>query len=249
MRQAVVVCCVALVQGCAAFLPAPVPMASLKDAHPGRAKCLLVFLPGAGDHADAFSQEQLVQAVRAKPLSVDIVSADATLGYYLRGVLAERLDADVVSPARAAGAQETWVAGMSMGGFGSLFYAQQRPGQVQGVLAMSPFLGSAAVTKEIRDAGGLARWQAPPPAPSTSDNYDRQLWRWLQEVTVKGASGPEIYLGWGDAEALAADDALLGAAVPADHVFHAPGKHEWNTWRSILAQWLERSRFAQRCAE
>ncbi len=247
MRLLVVIAC-SVLQACALFIPAPVPMASVKDSHAaGKAKCLLVFLPGAGDRAESFLRQKFVESVRAGKFSVDLVSADATMGYYARGIVAERLETDVLGPAQAAGYQETWLVGASMGGFGSLFYAHQRPGQVQGVLALSPFLGGADVTDAIRAAGGLAAWQAPAESPSDARNYSAQLWRWLQDVTVRGAPGPEIYVGWGDRERLAADDALLGAVLPADHVFHAPGLHGWDTWRDLFSQWLAHSTFAQRC--
>ena len=249
MRALLVSSCCALTS-CALF-PAPIPMAWLSDARPGgQARCLLVFLPGAGDHADAFRRQGFIDAVRDKHLSVDIVSADATLGYYNRGTVAERLEVDVMGPAGARGYQETWLAGTSMGGAGVLLYAQQqRPGQVQGALLMSPYLGSSDVVAEVRAAGGLTQWRAPAAEPSTSENYARQLWRWLQEVTVKGEPGPELDVGWGDVEKLADADSLLAEALPADQVYRAPGGHGWSTWRVIFAQWLERSTFARRCVD
>ena len=108
-------------------------MRSVKDMYAGKAKCLLVFLPGAGDRAERFAQEGFIEAVRARGLSVDIVSADATLGYYTRFTIAERLEADVI---HSAGYAETWLVGVSLGGAGSLTYAQHHSEQVSGVLAV-----------------------------------------------------------------------------------------------------------------
>jgi pimeloyl-ACP methyl ester carboxylesterase len=231
-----------LLTGCIS-MNAPIPMASLKDArNSGHAKCLLVMLPGAGDRPDRFAQEGLIEQLRSRALSVDVISADATLGYYTRNIVIERLEQDVF--AAATGYEETWLVGTSLGGLGSLSYARQHATLIHGVLALSPWLGSSSITKEIRDAGGLAHWQA----PAEPDGPERQLWKWLQAVAVKGEPGPELFLGWGDADRLAPDDALLGAALPPERVFHSAGGHGWKTWRELFARFLDESSFAGRCA-
>lgn len=69
--------------GCAALLPAPTPMAAVHDALPGGgAKCLVVFLPGVGDSAADFTRYGFVEALRQRGLSVDVVAANATRGYW-----------------------------------------------------------------------------------------------------------------------------------------------------------------------
>lgn len=230
--------------GCASLLPAPVPMRSVHQPDPlGKARCLLVFLPGNGDHAERFEQERLVDAVRRRNLSVDVVSAEATLGYYLRQTITQRLDEDVIGPARAAGYEEVWLAGVSLGGAGTLTYAQRRPGQLTGVLALSPWLGSDGLITEIERAGGLASWQA----GANEGDYERALWRWLRSVTVEHTPGPELYLGWGEADRLARADGLLGATLTPAQVFKVPGGHGWASWRALFDQFLERSSFGERC--
>lgn len=231
-----------LLSGCIS-MNAPIPMASVKDAqNTGHAKCLLILLPGAGDRPERFAQEGLIGQLRSRALSVDVISADATLGYYTRNIVIERLEQDVLSAAIAG--QEIWLVGTSLGGLGSLSYARQHGAQIHGVLALSPWLGSSSITKEIRDAGGLARWQA----PADPDGPERQLWKWLQGVAVKGEPGPELFLGWGEADRLAPDDALLGAFLPPERVFHSAGGHGWKTWRELFARFLDDSPFARRCA-
>jgi pimeloyl-ACP methyl ester carboxylesterase len=237
----------AALTGCVS-LRAPVPMASRPDlVEPGPAMCLVVFLPGRGDGARTFFDEGFVAAVRRTGLSIDLVAADAELGYYASGSFIARLDEDVLAPARRRGYARTWLVGASMGGFGSLFYASQHPEQVDGVLALAPWLGDAGATDSIRAAGGLARWQPPPPAPSDAGNYQAQLWRWLREVTVEGRPGPALWLGWGNGDRLGRSDELLAAALPGDRVLHAPGGHQWPTWRELLGEFLERSELAADC--
>src|SRR4051794_35510688 len=86
--------------GCLRLMAAPIPMGSISDASPEAepAKCLLVLLPGVADRAGTFRSQGFVEEIRKRGLSVDLVAADSTVGYYLRGVDAQRLERDVVAP-------------------------------------------------------------------------------------------------------------------------------------------------------
>ena len=171
--------------GCAAWLPAPVPMTSISDVAPsGKGRCLVVFLPGRGDSAEDFVREGFVGALRERKLSVDIVAANATLGYYLKNTLVDWLSADVLDAWLAKGYEQVWAIGNSMGGLGTLIYPLRKPGVLTGILALAPYLGDEPLIHEIEKQGGLAKWAAPPKATTfDQDNYQGQLWRWLQAVT------------------------------------------------------------------
>lgn len=241
---------------CARWLPAPVPMRSIawSGAAPrtpprpaSRARCLMVFLPGLGDDASDFERNGLVAAVQRRELSVDLIAASATIGYYARGTFVSRLAADVVGPARARGYAEVWLVGNSLGGLGTVYYARAHTAEITGVLALAPYLGEAAVIREIDDQGGLAGWQGPPRAELTEDSYQRELWRWLQAVTRGQEPGPDLYLGFGLSDKLAFEDRLLAEALPDDHTFVIPGAHDWKTWRRLFEQFLDDSSFTRRC--
>ena len=234
--------------------PAPIPMAHTltPGAAPGPARCLLVMLPGAGDRMGAFADEGFVQAIQASGASVDVVAADATMGYYYRGILGDRLERDVLARYRG-GHEHIWVLGVSMGGFGSFHYTQQHPAQVAGIIALAPWLGDRKLGQEIQRAGGLARWTPDPPAPLTKSNFQRQLWSWLHARTAPGAQGPDapgptILLGYGDDDRLAPQDRLLADALPADQTFHVPGGHDWPVWRDLLRSALQHPAFTRSCA-
>jgi pimeloyl-ACP methyl ester carboxylesterase len=226
-------------------------MLAIDAEQPGpRAQCLLVFLPGGGDSADSFAKQGFVADVLASHYSIDMVSADATMGYYTRGVFADRLWRDVVRRRVLRGYKELWLVGPSLGGFGSLLYARQRPSaEVAGVLALAPYLGSDSdVFQGIQRAGGLAHWQAPAPSEVREQNYARELWRWLQAVTGRRERGPELYLGYGRADRMAETNALLAAALPPDHVFIGDGGHNWPSWRVLFREFLARGPLKERCA-
>ncbi|MFO0595225.1 MAG: alpha/beta hydrolase [Myxococcaceae bacterium] len=236
--------CVSLLSSC---VSAPIPMTSVKHELPA-AKCLVVFLPGAGDSAASFERYGFVDALKQKGLSVDVIAADATLGYYMRGIMPERLDADVLQATRSKGYQQTWLIGMSMGGMGTLLYSHEHVDTVTGIFMLAPFLGDRSLTAEIHDAGGLAKWKAPAKVERiTSDTYQRELWRWLQGVTAGTEKGPNLYLGWGTEDSLAPSAAVLAEALPKGHVFTTPGPHKWAPWKALLDQFLAESDFVRAC--
>ena len=233
--------------GCLRLTAAPLPMSSLADPAPAPARCLIVFLPGVADRASTFRKEGFVEALRSRDLSVDVVSADATVGYYLRGIQSPAIDRDVVGPALAARYEQVWMIGVSMGGFGTLHYAASFPTRLDGVLVLAPHLGEETVLQQIRDAGGLDRWEPPPPERYHGRNYTADTWRWLRARTVDSAPGPEVYLGYGRSDIITGRGQLLAKMLPASHVFADDGGHSWGTWRRLFAQFLDTAPLAERC--
>ena len=181
-------------------------------------------------------------------LSIDIRATDATMGYYMKGTLLDRLETDVMTAAKARGYQEIWLVGLSMGGLGSLLYSRTHSAEVIGLLAIAPFLGDKDLIEEITAAGGLKQWQAPARVDVMSpDNYQRELWRWLQASTQGREAAPPIFLGYGTSDRLSRADSLLAGALPASHVFLTTGGHEWPAWRRVLASFLQSPEFATHC--
>jgi pimeloyl-ACP methyl ester carboxylesterase len=233
--------------GCA-LTQAPVPMGKLEAPAPADPRCILVLFPGAGDHADDYRKEGFLKLVQDRKLPVAVVAADATMGYYLSNTMQSRVEVDVIQPVRAKYPNaRLWVAGISMGGFGALFYAQQHADQVEGVLAMAPFLGGPEIAQEVRASGGLGKWKAPEKAPPTDANFSRQLWRWLKEVTTPGARGPQLHLGYGVDDGISVQGAVLAAALPSGRVTIKPGGHVWAAWTPIFEDFLDGKAFRAAC--
>ena len=238
----------ALFTGCASLLPAPVPMHSRRSvAGPSQGRCLMVLLPGFGDSDADFDNHGFIAELRSRKLSVDTVSANAKVGYYARGMLAERIDADILAP-NTAGYEQVWIMGISMGGMGTLLTAQRHP-EIAGLVLIAPFLGGSDLITEITVAGGLAKWKAPAkPAVQNGDNYQRDVWRWLQLALTRGAPAPAIYILSGDQDPGMRAHRLLAANVPAERVFRVKGDHDWGPWKRLWADFLDRSDFKTRCA-
>ncbi len=230
----VVACCAT---ACGWFFRAPSPVATIRyPSAKGTADDLLVLLPGRAARAHSFAEQGIIDIVNHTSPGVDAVAVDATLGYYIHRNLPERLDVDVIEPARAHGYRAIWLAGISMGGLGTVLYAQRHPKSVAGVMLVAPFLGDEPVIAEIEAAGGLHQW-VPPPSIDPED-YQRELWRWLKSCTARPESCPRILLGFGSDDRFVRAHRLLAAEMPASQVVEVPGGHTWGPWQKLFAALL-----------
>lgn len=226
-------------------------MPSVKDSlSDGPAKCLLVFLPGIGNSAKDFQTYGFVESLRKKNLSVDVVAADATFGYYIKGLLIDRLDEDVVQPAKQQGHYEhTWLVGISLGGMGAARYASKHPDEIDGALLIAPFLGDPRLTRDIRNSGGLQKWEPldPATAPSPQEAELRDMWRWLQSATKPGAKAPLLYVSHGTEDRFAPYAEVLTEVLPREQVMTMKGTHHWDTWLPLFQAFLSDSEFTRAC--
>jgi pimeloyl-ACP methyl ester carboxylesterase len=191
---------------------------------------LLVFLPGRGDNGARFETEGFVAAVRRAGVQADMMAVDAHLGYYQERTLLPRLREDVIAPAKQRGYRQIWLVGISLGGFGALWYDIENPGDLAGVVAVAPYLGGPEVVSEVGRAGGLAAWN--PPQEGAIDDQHR-IWRGMKTYAEREKSGKRLFLGYGLQDSFAEADGLLAAVLPPDQVFSCSGGHDWRTWRVL----------------
>ncbi len=233
--------------GCAPGMPRSLPMDLLHDdrACPATlAPALLVLLPGAHMPPAEMQREGLVTAVRQRGLAADVVIADAHMGYIQDRSVVHRLHADVVAPARRQGYRQVWLAGISLGGFVAMAYEMQRPGEVDGLLTLAPYLGRRQLVAEIAERGGPQAW-LPGARPRDDDDADHALWTWL---ATRAAKGPPLYLGYGAQDRFAAGHAMMAGLLPPERVATVPGGHDWPPWRTLWAMWLDRGLLPPACS-
>ncbi|MET3444310.1 pimeloyl-ACP methyl ester carboxylesterase [Variovorax paradoxus] len=205
-----------------------------------RSDTLLVFLPGAYLKPDEFEREGFISAVQERHLAADSLLVDADVSYYYDQTLSERLHADVIEPQRAKGYKSIWLVGISIGGFGALVHELSRPGSVDGIVALAPYLGRRVLGAEILKAGGLRTWQAPT-GPQPDEEVDRKLWPWFQQYLEPQQSRalPPLYLGFGLSDRFASNHKLLADALPEGRVFTTEGGHDWPQWRQLWRNVLD----------
>jgi pimeloyl-ACP methyl ester carboxylesterase len=222
--------------GCATP-PTRVPMDVLRPGSlcGGGATALLVLLPGVHSRPQEFVEAGFVEAVRLRGIAADIAIADAHVGYYEDRSVIRRLRDDVIAPARRAGYQQIWLVGISLGGFGALGYAVRQPGEVDGIVALAPYLGQRSLMQELNASGGPARWSTSP-HPQAEDDLEREIWTWL---ATRPTPVP-VYLGAGASDRFADAHRLMATLLPPDRLSSLPGGHDWPVWQALWSAWLDR---------
>lgn len=196
-----------------------------------------MLLPGRLDRPEKFRDAGFARAVASRHLALDLVAVDSHLGYFRERTVVERLQTDVIGPARAAGYDTIWIVGTSLGGLGGLLYLRDHPQDLAGVFAIAPYLGAPAVIDEIERAGGPAKW--PAPATVADSDVGRELWSWLAPWASGGQSVP-LHLGWGTGDDFDRSNRMLAGLLPPERVYTAAGGHDWQVWEHLWEEFLDR---------
>jgi pimeloyl-ACP methyl ester carboxylesterase len=259
-RLASLLCLSLWLGGCAFWRPVTVPLQQASYpapcARPADApRPLIVLMPGRFMRIEEFAEQGFVDAVRRRGIDADVLLVDTHLGYYIDHTVLDRLQADVFEPARRRGVTQVWLAGVSLGAFGAMLYSDGHPGQVAGIVALGPYLGGERAVDRVRAAGGLRQWTWPADQPATGpianeDAADLRVWGWLQAQTAtpRAAGVPPLWLGYGADDRFLETHRMLAAAMPGDRVTTRPGGHDWDAWKPLWGDALDRLPLPRRAA-
>ncbi len=197
----------------------------------------MVFLRGRSNRPEEFrSSGMFAQARRLWP-HARFVAPDLHLGYYFERTAIQRLQQDVIDPARADGIHQVTLVGISLGGLGALLYQLEHPGVVDEIILLAPYLGEKDVWQEIIDQGGVRAWQ---PGTVTQDDYSRRLWNDLRDQWREGGHSARVRLACGESDRFAEPNRLFAASfLSPDDVVFVPGRHNWKTWLRGFAKLTE----------
>jgi pimeloyl-ACP methyl ester carboxylesterase len=206
-------------------------------AQPGvTAPVQMIWLPGAYHSAQDFLDAGFAQAVLVRNIPLDLIFVDLVLLHLADRSALERLQSEVVRPARARGIS-VWLGGVSLGGMMALEIAAAYAGEIDRLCLLAPYLGNRMLTAEIAAAPGIRNWE---PGELAQADDERRIWRYIK---AHGAdSRPILYLGFGQDDRFAAAQTLLADALPADSVNVVKGGHDWRTWTMLWENFLD-SRF------
>ena len=202
-------------------------------AHPShRADTLVILLPGALHGPQDFVREGYADDVQARGLTLDLQFAALEFEHVASEQALPELRDDLLKPAIEDGYRSIWLAGISIGGYVAMRFADRFPGYVQGLFLMAPYPGNRMITNEIARSGGLAAWQ---PRTLAGDDAERGNWRWLQRP-----GKVEVHLGYGSEDRFATAHGMMAQALPAEHVDQVGGGHDWSAWRMLWERFLDR---------
>lgn len=216
---------------------------------PGGEPPVLYLLHGLSDDHTAWQRRTSIERYAA-PLGLAVVMPAAHRSFYADEVhghrywtfLSQELPQVVSSLFRvSARPQDTFVAGLSMGGYGALKWLLREPARFGGVASMSGALDLAALAGEPERGDLFARVFGGAPGP------DDDLFALLRSADA--ATLPPMHISCGTQDALFdGNQAFAEAARHAGSrvsVDFRPGEHEWGFWdaeiQKVLA-WLPLAR-------
>lgn len=214
---------------------------------------LLYLLHGMyGDHT-AWTRGSLVERyVRERRMAV--VMADAENSYYARQVhgydyyafFTEELPAFLHKwfAQLTTDPKKTYVAGLSMGGYGALLLGLSRPKAYAGIASFSGVADLAGHTEDEISWEGIAvsNWGADYRNTLPGSEYD--LFALVEKLEKEGAPFPKIYLSCGTEDSLLGQNDLFYARVRniagLDVLYETgPGAHTWKFWDASLPRALD----------
>lgn len=234
LAQVLLAACMVVLAGCVTIGDARRPIGTIlvPATQTASERTLLVVLPGFGNDAEDMQARGLAEAVHAAWPEADVMLTSATFAYYRARNIVERLQRDIIEPARAQGYRHIWLAGASIGAMGVVFYEYQHPGELAGLVLLAPWLGGRDVHDDIRSAGGIASWE-PGERPVAIDdaNFERELWRVVHGWSADVEQAGRVWLICGAEDRLIGTSRLMAPALPDAHYVELPeGAHDWPTF-------------------
>lgn len=218
--------------GCSVLMrdtPVPIPTLMRPVSSTGRTETLVVFLPGRGDTMADYERAGIITTLREAGVKADAIIVDAHLGYYYQRTVVERLHADVFHPAREKGYRRIVLVGVSLGGLGGLLGEHDRPGSVDALVLLGPFLGEDnALFDRIDAAGGPVAWAGG--RDPKAGKVEEQLWTFLGSKT---SDLPPTWLLSGRDDKYGRGQRLFAGLLPASRVKIVEGDHGWHTWSKL----------------
>jgi pimeloyl-ACP methyl ester carboxylesterase len=207
--------------------------ATLVCAESGRcASTRVILLPGAYQGPEDLINAGFARAVREAGLAVDLQLVDLELKHVTDRSMLEELHEHLVPEARAAGCCRLWLAGISLGGFLALLYAERHPEACDGLLLLAPYLGNRMILSDPeRYLSSPAEGE--PESPELAE--ERRVWGFIRQPPP---GSPPLRLGFGSADRFAAAHRLMARSLPPAHVDEVPGGHEWEVWRQLWKNFL-----------
>jgi len=201
----------------------------------------IIYLHGRGDHPQAFSKNGLNRILENDSINATIYEVNAHFGYYMNRTLHERLEEDIFPLLEKTAFKKVWFVGNSMGGLGALLHAQKFPTKVDAIVLMGPYLGGKKFIRRFSREINSVQFESD---SVHKDNWQKQLWAWIKNISSKPDSRPTIYLTYGTNDRLGQGQKLLHTLLPSDRVVTIAGAHDWPEWKEGFTLLVRKGIFA-----
>jgi S-formylglutathione hydrolase FrmB len=146
----------------------------------------------------------------------------------------------------SAAREDTFVAGLSMGGYGALRLALARPDRFAAAASLSGALDLARRLREAGKEGSLVsrgEWEGMFGRELAGEGADCDLFALARKVSVSTGPKPKLFLCCGTEDALLEENRVFRRhldAVNLPNIYEeSPGQHEWGYWDSQIQRVLD----------
>jgi pimeloyl-ACP methyl ester carboxylesterase len=200
-----------------------------------RCRRRIILLPAAFQGLVQFRHNGFDTALQASTSCTELLFAAPRLAHLNDRRWLPALYEQLIAPARERGL-ETWLGGVSLGGFMALRLAAQYPDELDGLCLLAPYLGSRIVAAELEHCADLSD------DVLDEDDDERRIWRYVTRLDRR-MHPTQIFLGFGADDRFADTQRLLARALPDAGVTTqvVAGGHDWSVWRTLwdtfIRQW------------
>lgn len=195
---------------------------------------LVLFLPGMRDDKSAFESAGFFKEGPNGSGRFDIVAVDAHFGYYRNKQLTTRVFHDILSSNREK-YRKISVLGVSLGGYGALWLADDYPAYIDQVILLAPFLGDVEMVNRVIEMDGMRQWYLTSQLNNQSVDdpkiFGDETWVWLNRLIYE--SNKPLIIGFGEQDRFARTGHLVAQELPKRHVYIDQGGHDWKTWYKL----------------
>lgn len=140
--------------------------------------------------------------------------------------------------------EDTYIAGLSMGGYGAAKAALTRPDLYSAFGSFSGALDIEYVAQKASEGGALPLFQSVFGEPSALSGSSADLFHLSTKQSVRGESLPRAYFACGTEDALCYDMNVRYhkhlETIRFPHEYHeGPGAHEWDFWETHVKRFLD----------
>lgn len=207
------------------------------------ADTLIILLPGAYQLPEDFIEQGFVSSLVENGLPIDLIMAELSFNDIVDETAFTQIHQELVEPAISKGYKNIWLAGISIGGYVAIAYANRYADllatPLAGLLLLAPYPGNRITTGSITSSGGLDAWEL---SATHENDIELSNWNWLK--THAASTEIEVYLSYGRDDRFADGHRMMAQILPDHNVESIAGVHSWPVWHQLWGNFLN-NRFVE----
>ena len=201
---------------------------------------LLVMFPGINSPGTDFIQHGFVSMFQHRYPDVDIILVDTRFAYIKDDNIAERIQNEIILPARRDGYKKIGFTGISLGGLSALKYSKTFAGNLDGIVLIAPYLGEQSAIEDLLASRAPFAWSE---LNTNSRDKTIRLWRYLLNKTQGKKSKDRLFIAYGESDRFSDMQRFLASLLDKNNVFTEKGGHNWTVWKKLWQTMLDKKIF------